>query len=85
MYEAEGVYTCRSLNYSISSPRNLEISTISDVMMATALTTDIDHMASKEVQLEGGRYNSVAMGYFYRKLPYGKRCRKRSLGYCNDF
>ena len=53
--------------------------------MATALTTDIDHMASKEVQLEGGRYNSVAMGYFYRKLPYGKRCRKRSLGYCNDF
>ena len=39
-------------NYYSYSPRNSEISTISDIMIATALTTDIDHTASKEVQLE---------------------------------
>ena len=37
------VSTCRSLNYSSYYPRNSEISTILDIMIATAPTTDIDH------------------------------------------
>ena len=57
------VSTCRSLDYSSSSPHNSEISTISDITIATAPTTAIDHTASKEVQLEGGGYNRAARGY----------------------
>ena len=49
------VYTCRSLNYSSSSPRNSGIITILDITITTAPTTDIDHTALKEVQLEEGR------------------------------
>ena len=57
------VSTCWSLNYSSSSPRNSEISTISDITIATAPTTDIDHTYLKELQLEGGRYNRASRGY----------------------
>ena len=57
------VSTCRSLNYSSYYPRNSEISTILDITIATSPTTAIDQMASKEVQLEGGRYNRVDRGY----------------------
>ena len=39
------VYTYWGLNYSISSPRNSEISTISDITIATAPTTAIGHTA----------------------------------------
>ena len=42
------VYTYRRLNYSSSSPRNSEISTISDIKIATSQTTAIGHTASKE-------------------------------------
>ena len=45
------VYTYWGLNYSISSPQNSEISTISDITIATAPTTDIGHTALKEVEL----------------------------------
>ena len=44
------VSTCRSLKYSRSSPCNSEVSAISDIMIATALTTAIGHTAAKEVQ-----------------------------------
>ena len=77
------VYTCRRLNYSRSSPRNSEISTISDITIDTAPTTAIGHMDSKEVELEGGRYNMVARGYCYRRLTNGNICLKRSLWYCH--
>ena len=58
------VSTCRSLNYSSYSPRNSDISTILDIMIATALNTDIGHTASKKVQLEEGMYNRADRGYF---------------------
>ena len=56
------VSTCRSLNYSISSPCSSDISTILDITIATAPTTAIDHTAPKKVQLEGGRYNRATRG-----------------------
>ena len=39
------------------------LSTILDITIATALTTAIDNTASKEVELEGRRYNRAARGY----------------------
>ena len=78
------VSTWRSLNYSSSSPRNSEISTISDITIATDPTTAVDHTASKEVQLEGGGYNRVSKGYCHRRLPNGRRFVKRILWYCHD-
>ena len=45
------VSTCRSLNYSSSSPNNSDIRTISGITIATSQTTDIAHKASKEIQL----------------------------------
>ena len=49
IYNEGTVSTCWRLNYSSSSPRNSEISTISDITIATALTTAIGHTASEEV------------------------------------
>ena len=40
---------------------------ISDITIATAPTTDIGHTDSKKVQLEGGRYNKVDMGYCHMR------------------
>ena len=57
------VCICQRISYSSSSPRNSEISSISYITIATALTTYIVHTSSKEVELEGGRYDSVANGY----------------------
>ena len=57
------IYTCWRLNYYSYYNRNSEISTISDITIANALTYAIGHMASKEVELEGGRYNRAARGY----------------------
>ena len=42
------------INYSSSSPLNLDIITISYITIATASTTAIGHTASKEVELERG-------------------------------
>ena len=56
------VSTCRSLNCSSSSPHNSEIIRISDITIAIDMTTDIDRMDSKEVQLEGGGYNRLVSG-----------------------
>ena len=78
------VSTFQSLNYSSSSPRNSEIRTISDIKIATDPTTAIGHTASKEVKLEGGRYNRADRGYYNRRLPNGKICLTRSLWYCHD-
>ena len=78
------VYTCRSFYYSSSSPCNSEIITISDITIATSPTTTIGHTASKEVELEGGRYNRAARGYCYRRLHNGNIFLKRSLWYCHD-
>ena len=57
------VCICQRISYSSSSPRNSEISSISYITIATAPTTYIVHTSSKEVELEGGRYDSVANGY----------------------
>ena len=57
------VYIFRRLNYSSSSPCNSDISIISDIMIATAMNIAIGHTASKEVELEGGRYNRYPRGY----------------------
>ena len=57
------VSTCRRLNYSISSPRNSEISTIPEIAVVTVTTTPIGHTASKEVEEAGGRYNRAVRGY----------------------
>ena len=57
------VFTFWSLNYSSSSPRNSEISPISEITITTAPTTAIVHTALKEVQLEVWRYNREARGY----------------------
>ena len=70
---------CRRLNYSIYFPRNSEISTILDITIATAPTTAVDHTSSKEVQLEGRRYNRADRGYCHRRLPNGNICLKKSL------
>ena len=78
------VSTCRSLYDSSSSPRNSEISTISDITIATDPTTDIDHAASEEFKLEGGRYNREDRGYFHMRLNNGRICLKRILWYCHD-
>ena len=75
------VYTCKIINYSSSSPRNSYISTISYIMIDTALTTAICYKAPKEVELEGGRYNMAARSYYHRRSPNGKICVKRSLWY----
>ena len=42
------VHAYLRLNYSSSSPRNSEISTVLDIMITTVSTTDIGHPASKE-------------------------------------
>ena len=73
------MYTCHIINYSSSSPISSDISMISDITIDTDLTTDIVHTASKEVELEKGRYNRAARVYFHRKLPNRKRFLKRSL------
>ena len=57
------VYTCWRISHYSSSPQNSEISTISDIMIATAPTTDIGYKDVKEIQLEGGRYNGAARSY----------------------
>ena len=75
------MHTCQRLNYSSSSPRNLEISTVLDIMIATVPTTYIGHLDSKEVELGGGRYNRAAEGCCHSRLTNGKRCLNRSLGY----
>ena len=69
------VFTCQILNYSSSSPCNSEISTISDITITTALTTAIYHMASKKIQLEGGRYNyrRASETFQVRWLIYGRQ------------
>ena len=77
------VYTCRRLNYSSSSPRYSEISTISDITIATAPNTYIGHAYLKGVELDGGRYIRAVSGYFHRRLPNGNICLKRSIWYCN--
>ena len=78
------VSTCRRLNYSNYSPRNSDISTISDITITTDPTTAIDHTYLKEVQVEGGRYNMAARGHCRSRLPNIKRFLKRSLWYCYD-
>ena len=49
---------------------------ISDIAITTAPTTAIGNTASKEVELEGGRYNRAARGYCHRMLRNGMRCPK---------
>ena len=78
------VYTCRSLNYSSSSPHNSDISTISETTIATATTTDIGHTDGKESEKERWRYNREARGYWNIMFPNGKRCLNSILWYCND-
>ena len=56
------MYTCRILNYSSSSTLDSEISTVSDITIATAPTTAIGLTTSKEIQLEVGRYNREDRG-----------------------
>ena len=73
------LYACRRLNYSISSPHNSDISTISDITTAIATTNDEGHASSKEFELEGRRYNRTARGYFHRILPNGRICLEKSL------
>ena len=84
IYNEDTVFTCWNLNYYSSSPRNSEISTIPDITIATDWTTVIGHTDSKEVELDGGRYNRAARDYWYRRLPNGNICLKRSLWYCHD-
>ena len=76
--------TCHILNYSSCSPRNLEISTILDIKIAADPNTVIGHTYSKEVQLEGGRYNRADRGYFHTRLPNGKIFLKSILWYFCD-
>ena len=57
------VFTYRNLNYYSSSPLNSDISTIPYITIAIALTTIIVHTDSKEVELEGGRYNRADRDY----------------------
>ena len=77
------LYTYPSLNYSSSYPRNSEISTISEITIATDTTTAIGHTALKEVEKAGGRYNRAVRGYFNIGLPNGNTCLKRTIWYCN--
>ena len=55
------VSTCRILNYSSSSPRNSDISTISEITIF--ITTAIGHTALKEFEKVGGSYKRVVRDY----------------------
>ena len=57
------VSTCQNLNYSSSSLRNLEISTILEIAISTATTNNIEHTTTKEAEKKGGGYNRKARGY----------------------
>ena len=78
------VFTFWSLKYSISSPRNSDISTILEITIATATTTDIGHMAPKEIEKEGDRHSRAARGYCNRRLSSGNICLKKGLWDCNS-
>ena len=77
-------FTCWNLKYSISSPINSEISTILEITIATATTTDIGHMAPKEIEKEGDRHSRAARGYCNRRLSSGNICLKKGLWDCNS-
>ena len=56
---------------------------VSDIMIATTLTTAIGHTALKEFEVEVERYNRAARGYYYRMLPNLEIFLNKSLWYCN--
>ena len=71
-YRALMTFITKALNCSSSSPLNSEISTILEIKIDTATTTDIGRTASKEIEKERGGYKRSSRGYYNRRLHNGR-------------